>query len=101
MRRCGWLLVALAACGREVRKPLPTATPTPTSTATATATPTPTATPTSTTTTTATATAVAGGADAGVDVPALPPGYSFENAPGAHAPTTAQVKPPKTMTIRR
>jgi len=48
-----WLVVALVACGREVRKPVPTATPiataTSTPTATATATPTPTPTPIATT----------------------------------------------------
>ncbi|HEX8795560.1 MAG TPA: hypothetical protein VF765_31640 [Polyangiaceae bacterium] len=51
MHRGVWVMIALVACGREVRKPVPTAAPT--------ATPTPTATTTTTLTTTATATTTA------------------------------------------
>jgi hypothetical protein len=47
VRSSWWLAVALVACGREVRKPVPTATATSTSTSTSTSTPTSTPTPTS------------------------------------------------------
>ncbi len=56
MQRGAWLMVAVLACGREARKPVPTGTgnESPIATSTSTSTPTPTATPTATPTPTPT-----------------------------------------------